>query len=330
MSTCPDCSTPISEGDRFCEECGRNLLVRRTPVGGPDGSIAAACVCGSVSIDAEGFCERCGRAQPSGRERMEFVLPPVAGISDVGRRRQRNEDSMAFGVVADHGVVAVVCDGVASSERAEQASQAAADAAAEVLLDAAVDGRDAERATVDAVAEASVVVAQLAGGEPQEVAPSCTFVSAVITDETATIGWVGDSRAYWLAGNGSRTPSRRLTKDDTWAAQLVDDGVITEAEAKTDHRAHVLSRWLGADAGLVVPHVVTVHPEESGLFLLCSDGLWNYLQEVEDLAAVMPTDVPPVAVAGALTKVALESGGHDNITVVVVPFPPRERGAGER
>jgi serine/threonine protein phosphatase PrpC len=318
MANCPECDAPVAPDDRFCEACGRNLRVRRTPVGGPDGSVAAQCVCGSRDIDEEGFCEQCGRAQPTGRDRMEFVLPTVAGVSDVGRRRQRNEDSMAFGSVHPRGVVAVVCDGVASSERAEQASQASVDAATDVLLEALLESADPERATLTAVSYANEAAAALARPDAPDVTPSCTFVSAIVTEDGATVGWVGDSRAYWLAEEGNATPSRRLTKDDTWAAQLVADGVITEAEAMTDRRAHVLSRWLGADAGQVSPHVITVRPEEPGLLLLCSDGLWNYLPEVEDLLAVLPRGVPPLEVARSLTATALEAGGHDNITVVVI------------
>ncbi|PRY34805.1 PP2C family serine/threonine-protein phosphatase [Umezawaea tangerina] len=318
MTNCPECDEPVAAEDRFCESCGRNLLVRTTPVGGPDGTAAALCACGSTEIDEEGFCEQCGRAQPVGRDRMEFVLPTIAGISDRGRRRARNEDSMAFGHVHARGVAAIVCDGVASSERADEASQAAVDAANAVLVDALVEGTDPERATVLAVAAANRAAGALARAEAPDVAPSCTYVSAMRTDDGAVVGWVGDSRAYWLADVGNATPSRRLTKDDTWAAQLVADGVLTEAEAVNDRRSHVLSRWLGGDSGQVSPHVVALRPEESGVVLLCSDGLWNYLPEVEDLDAARTRGTTPVELARELTEHALAAGGHDNITVVVI------------
>jgi serine/threonine protein phosphatase PrpC len=221
---------------------------------------------------------------------------------------------MAFGRVRGRGVAAVVCDGVASSERAEQASQAAVDTAVDVLLASLRSGADPEAATGDAVSSANAAVAALARPGAAEVAPSCTFVSAVVTDDAATVGWVGDSRAYLVAGSGAA----RLTVDDTWAAQLVAEGVLTEEEALTDRRAHVLSRWLGADAGPVEPQSVTFRVETPGLLVLCSDGLWNYVPEPEDLLAVLPRGVAPAEVARGLVEVALEAGGHDNITVVVV------------
>ncbi|MEU5694567.1 PP2C family serine/threonine-protein phosphatase [Actinosynnema sp. NPDC020468] len=315
MESCPECAAPVSSQDRFCEACGRNLRVQRTPVGGPGSPAAARCPCGGAEFDEDGFCARCGRVRPAGRDRAEFSFPGVAGVTDRGRRRARNEDSLAFGRVRKRGVVAaVVCDGVASSERAEQASQLAVDTALDVLLTAMQSGGDPEQATVDAVLAADAAVSRLARAEAADVAPSCTYVSVVLTEETATVGWVGDSRAY-LVGEAGAT---RLTTDDTWAAQLVADGVITAEEALTDRRAHVLSRWLGADSGLEAPRTMTFRVETPSLLVLCSDGLWNYLPEPEDLLEVLPRGVPPVEVARELVEVALKSGGHDNITVVVV------------
>ncbi|WP_184675846.1 PP2C family serine/threonine-protein phosphatase [Saccharothrix violaceirubra] len=314
MDCCPECAAPVSAQDRFCEACGRNLRVRRTPVGGPDSPAATRCACGGTEFDRDAFCTRCGLARGGGRDRVEFTLPGVAGVSDRGRRRRRNEDSMAFGRVRGRGVAAVVCDGVASSERAEQASQTAVDTALDVLLTAMQSGGDAERSTADAVVAADAAVARLARPEAPELAPSCTYVSVVATEDSATVGWVGDSRAYLVAQAGAAC----LTSDDTWAAQLVAQGVLTEEEALTDRRAHVLSRWLGADSGTDAPRTVTFRVEVSGLLVLCSDGLWNYLPEPEDLLEVLPRGVTPVEVARELVEVALKSGGHDNVTVVVV------------
>ncbi|WP_189223540.1 PP2C family serine/threonine-protein phosphatase [Saccharothrix coeruleofusca] len=314
MECCPECGAPVSAQDRFCEACGRNLRVQRTPVGGPGAGPATRCACGGEEFDAGRCCARCGRARGQGRDRVEFSLPGVAGVSDLGRRRRRNEDSLAFGRVRGRGVAAVVCDGVASSERAEQASQLAADTALDVLLAAVQCGGDAEAATVDAAMSADRAVSALARPEAPELAPSCTFVSAVVIDGAVTVGWVGDSRAYLVAETGAA----RLTSDDTWAAQLVAQGVLTEREALTDRRAHVLSKWLGGDSGFGTPQVVTLQAGTPALLVLCSDGLWNYLPEPEDLKAALPVGAPPLEVARALVEVALESGGHDNVTVVVV------------
>ncbi|HEU5475969.1 MAG TPA: protein phosphatase 2C domain-containing protein [Actinophytocola sp.] len=328
---CPECAEMVGTGDRFCEGCGTDLLVHRTPVGGAPGPLGEACVaCGNTELSADGYCERCGRSQPAARDRMECDLGVVAGVGDRGRHRSRNEDSMAFAWVGDpgspRGVVAVVCDGVATTERADQASQAAADAALDVLTGALLDETDAAAVTAAAVDAAMATVTALAEQELPGSAPSCTFVSAVVTPERVTVGWVGDSRAYWLSDNGTGADdSRQLTVDDTVAAQLVAAG-MDPAEAATVYHAHALSSWIGADAGDVTPHVVTLEPDGPGAVLLCSDGLWNYLPEAGELAGRRPAGSTPLAAAAELTGVALEMGGQDNITVVVIPHPLRSPG----
>jgi PPM family protein phosphatase len=329
VTNCPGCDTPVGPEDRFCEECGQSLLVRRTPVGGPVAKPAdGACTgCGGDDLGADGFCEDCGRAQPSGRDRMECDLGLVVGISDKGKRRARNEDSMAYGTVrggdAPPTVVAVVCDGVATSDRADNASQRAVDEATTVLLDAVLENGDPEAATKAAVARAIEVVSALADPSVPGTAPSCTFVSAVVTPTAVTVGSVGDSRVYWLAAPGSDAMSSQvLTMDDTVAAELIAEGV-SEEEANSVYQAHALSKWIGADAGEIEPRVVTVAPDGPGHVLLCSDGLWNYVPQAQALAELMPAD-GGMSAADELTTLALKLGGHDNITTVLVPFPPTE------
>lgn len=332
VTSCPGCGEAVGQEDRFCESCGQSLLVRRTPIGGPLSEQAGgACVtCGRENIDSEGFCADCGRAQPSGRDRMESDLGMVVGVSDKGRRRARNEDSMAYGTVlgadAPPTVVAVVCDGVATSDRADSASQRAVDEAVSVLLDAVLENGDPAEATKAAVARAIEVVSELADPEVPGTAPSCTYVSAVVTPEKVTVGSVGDSRVYWIAApDGGAMPSAVLTADDTVAAELIAEG-MSEEDANAVHQAHALSKWIGADAGDIEPRVVTVEPGGPGHVLLCSDGLWNYVPDAAALAEAMPAEGGMTAVVG-LTKLALDLGGHDNITTVLVPFPPTEGSA---
>lgn len=329
VTSCPGCGAAVGPEDRFCEECGQSLLVRRTPLGGPVSRPAGgACVaCGGENVGAEGFCEDCGRAQPSGRDRMEDDLGLVVGVSDKGKRRARNEDSMAFGTVlgadAPPAVVAVVCDGVATSDRADSASQRAVDEATTVLLDAVLENGDPSAATKTAVARAIAVVTDLADPNVPGTAPSCTFVSAVVTPTEVTVGSVGDSRVYWLAAPGSEAmPSQVLTMDDTVAAELMAEG-LSEEEANAVYQAHALSKWIGADAGEIEPRVISVKPGGPGHVLLCSDGLWNYVPDAQALAELMPAG-GGLPAAAELTEVALKLGGHDNITTVLVPFPPVE------
>jgi PPM family protein phosphatase len=322
--SCFNCGDPVEPDDKFCESCGQRLGVRRTPKGGPTEASQTCAGCGSTTFE-DGFCAQCGWEQPSPRDRMEADLGAVAGITDKGRRRARNEDSMAFGVTKNAAgepvVVAVVCDGVATSDRADNASQLAVDEATDVLLDAVLAGTDAETATKSAVARAIEVVSALADPTVPGTAPSCTYVSAVVGPASVTVGWVGDSRIYWLADGDD---SDLLTIDDTVATELVAEG-MPEAEALAVHQAHALSKWIGADAGDVEPRVTTLEPAGPGAVLLCSDGLWNYLPEPEALRDALPgapSETELIPAAAELTRQALELGGHDNITTVLVPYRP--------
>ncbi|MGH3171554.1 MAG: PP2C family protein-serine/threonine phosphatase, partial [Trebonia sp.] len=149
-----------------------------------------------------------------------------------------------------------------------------------------------------------------------------TYVSAIVSAEAVTVCWLGDSRVYWLAADGAGT--RCLTTDDSLAEEIVAAGLATAEQAMTLPQAHVITRWLGADLPDPEPHVARFAPPGPGVVLVCSDGLWNYRQDAGGLAALaMPgAQAQPLAAAAELVKFAVDSGGMDNITVVLAPFPP--------
>ncbi len=223
-------------------------------------------------------------------------------------------------------MAAVVCDGVSTVHSPELASRTAADAALAVLLGPPGEGDDAQQRVRDAVGAAASAVGRLAGARDRD-APSCTLVCALVRHPDGdlpeiTVGWVGDSRAYWLAGPDTVDASAPLTSDHSWAVEMVAIGALDVAAARADPRAHAITRWIG-EGGSRVPDVVTVRPAGPGALLLCSDGLWNYLPAGDELAELALPEIEragPVGAATALTTVALEAGGHDNITVVVVPL----------
>jgi serine/threonine protein phosphatase PrpC len=285
--------------------------------------LSASCPgCGSTTFGPDGFCDGCGQRRPTAKNHSELDLVAVAGVTDLGRRHHRNEDAVAIGVL-DSVVVTVVCDGVSTSTRPDTASHAAVDAAAPALLEALAEGVDPAEATGTAARAAQAAATLVAGPQPGSNPPSCTFVCATVTPQSVTVGWVGDSRAYWLP-DGDGAPAC-LTVDDSLAGRLVAAGVDVRVVAENPQGA-ALVRWLGADARDTEPHLHTFEPSGPGRVLVCSDGLFRYRPELADLAAAVP-DGAPLDTARALVQLALDEGGQDNVTVVVVPYPPSPGGA---
>ncbi|MFF2571774.1 PP2C family serine/threonine-protein phosphatase [Streptomyces sp. NPDC058084] len=308
------------------------------PGHGSVGDGRKVCVaCRAGRVDGDGYCEHCGHAQPRERDHMEQELPSVAAVSDRGLRHHRNEDSFAVAqaVLPDGSpaALAVVCDGVSSATRPDEASSAAAAAARDVLVAALPRGTHAQQAMHEAIVAAAEAVDALAergsADREHQNAPACTIVGSIVAGGLLIVGWVGDSRAYWVPDDRSSPPAR-LTEDDSWAAQMVAAGLMNEAQAYADERAHAITGWLGADSYELEPHTAAFKPDRPGVVVVCTDGLWNYAEGAADMARVMPPDAGerPLHAAQVLVGHALDGGGHDNITVALLPFALPSPGAG--
>jgi serine/threonine protein phosphatase PrpC len=272
-------------------------------------------------------CATCGLRHPDPTERVEAELDGLAGVSDRGAVRETNQDAMALGRHRTGARAAVVCDGVSTTLTPERAAVAVADTVLDTLLRSRADGPTRTR---DAVRAAARAVAGLGRGPH---GPSCTMVSALVEAgpdgegaAEVTVGWIGDSRAYWLAAPDSAEPSRVLTRDHSWAGEMVAVG-MDPAQAAADRRAHQITRWLGPETAQPTVDVVTLRPAGPGLLLLCTDGLWNHHGDPAELAAAaLPAaGSGPLAAAAALTGMALAAGGRDNITTVIIPVPGTSR-----
>ncbi len=307
---CSACAAAVPEDDLFCENCGAALHAAAAE--------GTACLCDEV--DEDGFCLRCGRRvrRPASDHVEEALSAECAGVSDRGQRHERNEDR--FGICAGEGGYGlVVCDGVSTSQSSETASAAVVEGVVAVLAEALQGASIAEPETVlrraIAAGEASLVArtARVGGGNP----PSTTVVAALVRDGEATVGWVGDSRAYWVDAAGARA----LTRDHSWLNEVVASGQVTVEQARRSPQAHAITRWVGADAGEAsTPEVVRVAVAGPGILVLCSDGLWNYASTEEAMGELLRElgQGEALAVANGLVRFANERGGQDNVTVVVL------------
>lgn len=298
--------------------------------------------CPGGHYDSDGYCAQCGAKAPDPRDHVELAPATwVAGVCDRGIRHPSNEDALALAAAEDapRRASLVVCDGVSTAQRSAEASQAAADSALAVLdsarsrgiggapsaLGAALGNRldVAASAAVDAVREVTERLGESVDDGFHISNPACTFVAAVIDGDTAVVGSVGDSRAYWVPDVGA---TRRLTTDDSWAEEQVRLGAPREV-AESGPQAHTITRWIGVDTPDHVPAKTTLTLLEAGWLVLCSDGLWNYCSDEEAFAAVVRTALAaageaPSSLATELVAWANAQGGRDNITVALARIDP--------
>jgi serine/threonine protein phosphatase PrpC len=157
-------------------------------------------------------------------------------------------------------------------------------------------------------------------GEPVPPAQA-TAVGVLVVGRRITVGWLGDSRAYWV--NHHR--ARQLTTDHSWVNDVVESGEMTEAEARKDARARAIVRSLGADNDgreqPIEPEALTLNVTEGGVLLIVSDGFYTYADDAQISALVRSQgDADALTLARHLVTHARDAGGSDNITVVAIRF----------
>jgi serine/threonine protein phosphatase PrpC len=327
---CPKCQTAAEADSNFCEECGTQLQAVAAPA--PETNDLCECGAGPDKINEDGFCDVCGlQRRKTCQDHAEIELSPLtAGLSDLGKRHGQNEDSFCLHEEQDLRI-AVVCDGVSMSENPDEASHSAAQAATDSLA------ASARRADADfkvemreAIARASAAVAEL-GFTPigdQLDPPSSTIVAAIVPATVANqprkaiIGWLGDSRAYYI----SDKECLQLTRDHSWLNETVDSGEMPYERAVKDKRSHQLTRTLGGipeklRTEMDDPGIVEVELNATGWLLLCTDGLWNYAVSTDEFAEIFRT-IPKTATALEICKFltgwANQQGGKDNVTVLAL------------
>lgn len=228
--------------------------------------------------------------------------PPSGSRTDIGRVRQHNEDSL---IVAPP--LYVVADGMGGHEAGEVASEIAV----ETIAMHAPRHADAQ-ALGRAVRAANRAVFKAVGDGLGKSGMGTTVTAAVVEDLTVAIAQVGDSRAY-LVHHGVL---QRITRDHSLVAELIEQGRITEAEARYHPNRSIITRALGSDPAMH-PDLFEIDAGPGDRLLLCSDGLSGMLED-EQIAALLLSIPDPQEAADALVDAANEAGGHDNITAVVV------------
>jgi protein phosphatase len=235
-----------------------------------------------------------------------------AAISDVGRVRKDNQDAGYAGPW-----LLTVCDGVGGAARGDLASSTAIGQLRR--LDEPPGGdRDANHRlelVAGALHRASDKIGDLVDEEPSLSGTSTTATVALFDGERLSMGHVGDSRAYLFRGH----EISQLTSDHTFVQSLIDEGRISEEDARNHpHRNLILKALDGVHD--VDPDLFTVELAESDRILLCSDGASGSLDN-RRLADILSTGSPDFA-AVELVRASLEAGSTDNVTCIVADVVP--------
>jgi serine/threonine protein phosphatase PrpC len=231
--------------------------------------------------------------------------------TDVGQRRDHNEDEKLIFTAEDGSCVLIVADGMGGHLAGEVASRMAIETLERELQRPAADPKAALRAAIE---RANAEIWQAAATDPTKEGMGTTVVAAVIVGGKAYLANAGDSPAYLVRDHAAE----QLTDDHGLVAEQVKAGLLTEEAATRHPFRHMLTRCLGADATVDVQTYDARTLQPGDVVVLCSDGLTEHVNraEVAELAG-QNHGITPDDIAQALVNLANERGGHDNITVVV-------------
>jgi protein phosphatase len=247
----------------------------------------------------------------------------ASGLTDVGRRREHNEDSL----LVDEGLsLFVVADGMGGHAGGATASRLAVEtiqgelkalkAGKPELFGSGVEGEEnpVPDALGRAVERAGVVIFEAAQADPDLTGMGTTVTAALIDGRSAFVAHVGDSRAYLLrAGH-----IYQVTQDHSLVAEQLRVGAISEEEARNSRFKNIITRSVGFERDVLVD-LMGLELEAGDRLLVCCDGLSNLVEDQEILEVVQ---VRGEQAPRALIDLANERGGDDNITVVVVSVDP--------
>jgi len=258
----------------------------------------------------------------------------IAAMTHPGMSGKNNEDRYAVAVYRLEGeqslpaVFAVISDGVGGHRAGEVAAQIVVETIVQVI--AKSDGQQPLQALREAIQEASRAVFAQAQAADSQRGMAATCACALVIENRLYTASVGDSRIYLLSGDSIQ----QLTTDHTWIQEALEAGVLTPPEARNHPNAHVIRRYLGSPQPVEADLRLRLSPDETDeqtlsnqgvnlqpgdQVILCSDGLTDLVAAREILPVVKGQEQE--AALQALTSLANQRGGHDNITIIALQMP---------
>lgn len=234
-------------------------------------------------------------------------------LTDIGKKRSKNQDQATVIANTRDQVIAIVCDGMGGHRAGEIASRVVMDQFVNCfdIIPPFENVEELKKWLDDTLVESDIIVKKMAKQNIEHQGMGTTIVVAILMDNMLYVSHVGDSRAYLLKND----QLIQVTKDHTLVNELVDRGAISQEEALNHCQKNVLTQAIGADIDLK-PSFIELEFANS-LLLLCSDGLYNCLNN-EEIKEILKKKNKVADKVTELINRANENGGYDNIGVAII------------
>lgn len=238
----------------------------------------------------------------------------IVSKTDTGRVRRSNQDSYLTGEISGSVAWAVVCDGMGGANGGNVASAMAVKTISEHINSAYRDGMSSNSIRyllMSAVSAANADVFDAAQNNDTLFGMGTTVVAVIIVNGIAHIAHAGDSRAYLINENGME----QITRDHSVVQSMIENGEITEKEAKHHPNRNVITRALGVNERIDADYN-EINLTDGDAILICTDGLTNYVENDRILKIIKNHNF--YEYPEKLIETANNNGGGDNITVVMM------------
>ena len=238
----------------------------------------------------------------------------IISETDAGLIRDNNQDCLQAGTIGEHTLWAVVCDGMGGASGGKIASETAVQIISKNIVSHYKEemGLNSIRSVLfTAVSAANAMIYDMAQNDEDLKGMGTSVVAMIISGDTACIAHAGDSRAYKV-GRGTL---EQITKDHSIVQFLVEQGEITQEEARSHPNKNFITRAVGVQSDIEIDYnEITLADDDK--ILICTDGLTNCVTDEEIHATLMSEDAQ--LSARRLVEKANQHGGQDNISVDVI------------
>ncbi len=238
----------------------------------------------------------------------------IVSKTDIGRVRRSNQDSYLTGELSGSVAWAVVCDGMGGANGGNVASAAAVKSISEHINASYREGMSANSVRnmlMSAISAANSNVFDMAQADANLLGMGTTVVVAIVIGKVAHIAHAGDSRAYII----NKDSIEQITRDHSVVQSMVENGEITEEQAKVHPNRNVITRALGVDDRIDIDYNEVVL-RDGDTIMICTDGLTNYVENEQILE--LSNSCKFYEYPEKLIDMANDNGGGDNITVVMM------------